>query len=112
MIGRITESSVTIGDVTLTRKGVNLDISLKDIRLKGNMEGIVGKSRVVINVMKGIYFKEISVSDFEIVAKQTAKRERPFTYPAERIDIRNGIVTVSGQKISHQRHKGGKCERW
>jgi hypothetical protein len=98
-IGRITESSVTIGDARLTRNGLNLDISLSDIRLKGKIEGTVGKCRVVINVLKGIYFREISVSEFEIVAKPIVKKGRSFTYPAERIDIRNGIVTISGQKI-------------
>ena len=67
--------------------------------LKGKIEGIVKNCHVVINVAKGIYFKEIAVSDFEIVAKPVVKKGRSFTYPAERIDIRNGIVTVSGQKI-------------
>jgi len=99
VIGGITESSVTVGDVTLTRKGANLDISLQDIRLRGKIEGIVRKCRVVMNVAKGIYFKEISVSDFEIVAKPVMKAGRSFTYPAERIDIKNGIITLSGQKI-------------
>ena len=99
VIGKITESSVSIGDAKLTRNGLNLDISLKDIRLKGKIEGIVKNCHVVLNVAKGIYFKEISVSDFEIVAKPVVKKGRSFTYPAERIDIRNGIVTISGQKI-------------
>ena len=99
VISRITESSVTIGDAKLTRNGLNLDISFKDIRLMGDIEGIVRKCHVVMNVAKGIYFKEISVSDFDIVAKPIVKKGRSFTYPAERIDIRNGIVTVSKQKI-------------
>jgi hypothetical protein len=99
VIGGITESSVTIGDVTLTRKGATLDISLKDIRLKGRIEGIVKNCHVVINAARGIYFKEIAISDFEIVAKPIIKKGRSFTYPAERIDIGNGTVTVSGQKI-------------
>jgi hypothetical protein len=99
VISKITESSVTIGDAKLTRNGLNLDISFKDIKFKGNIEGIVRKCHVVMNVAKGIYFKEISVSDFEINAKPIMKKGRSFTYPAERIDIRNGIFTVSGQKI-------------
>jgi hypothetical protein len=99
VIGEITESSVGIGDAKLTRNGLNLDISLKDISLKGKIEGIVKNCHVVLNAAEGIYFKEISVSDFEIVAKPVAKKGRSFTYPAERIDIRNGIVTISGQKI-------------
>jgi hypothetical protein len=99
VIGKITESSVSIGAAELTRNDLNLDISLKDISLKGKIEGIVKNCHVVINVAKGIYFKEISVSDFEINAKPVIRQGRSFTYPAERIDIRNGVVTVSGQKI-------------
>ena len=100
VIGAATESAVTVGDVTLTRLGANLDVSLQDIRFKGNIEGIVKKCHVAINVAKGIYFKEISVSDFEIVAKPVITKGRFFTYPAERIAIKNGVVTVSGQKIT------------
>jgi hypothetical protein len=59
----------------------------------------VKNCHVVLNAARGIYFKEIAISDFEIVAKPVLKKGRSFTYPAERIDIRNGIVTVSGQKI-------------
>jgi len=36
---------------------------------------------------------------FDIAAKPIVKKGRSFTYPAERIDIKNGIVTVSGQKF-------------
>ena len=43
VIGGATESAVTVGDVTLTRLGADLDVSLQDIRFKGNIEGIVKK---------------------------------------------------------------------
>ena len=99
VIGKITESSVSIGDAKLTRNGLNLDISFKDIRLKGKIEGIVKNCHVVLNAARGIYFKEIAISDFDIIAKPIVKKGRSFTYPAERIDIRNGIVIVSKQKI-------------
>jgi hypothetical protein len=99
VIGGITESSATVGDVALARKGASLDVNLKDIRLKGQIEGRVGNCRVVINMAKGIYFREITLSDFEIAVKPIAQTGRPFKYPAERIDIKNGIVTMSGQKV-------------
>ncbi len=76
VIGKITESSVSIGDAKLTRNGLNLDIGLKDISLKGKIEGIVKNCHVVLNMTKGIYFKEISVSDFEIAAKPVVKKGR------------------------------------
>ncbi len=100
VIGRITDSSVTIGDAGLARNGAYLDIHYKDIRLKGKIEGIVRNFHVVINAAKGIYFKEISVSDFEITVKPVAKSGRFFEFPVELIDVKNGIITVSGEKIT------------
>ncbi len=68
-------------------------------RLKGKIEGIVRNCHVVINAAKGIYFKEISISDFEIAVKPVTKSGRFFKFPAELIDVKNGIVTIAGEKI-------------
>ena len=100
VIAGMTESSVTISDVILTREGANLALSLHDIRLKGKIEGTIKTCRVVINAARGIYFREISVSDFELKAKPPGQTGRVFRYPAQHIEVRNGIVTVSGQKVT------------
>jgi hypothetical protein len=99
VIGRATGSTVTISDARLTRDGANLDVRFKDIRLKGNVEGVIHRASFVINAARGLYFKNISISDFDVGVTPVERKGRVFTFPAELIEIKNGIVTVNNQKI-------------
>ncbi len=99
VIGRATDSKATISGVKLIRQGTSLDIRIKGIRLKGNIEGMIKRCDLVIDVAKGIYFKNIFISDFETAIAPVERKGRPFTFPAELIEINNGVITVSGQKV-------------
>jgi hypothetical protein len=99
VISAATESRVTLGDVKLTRKGLSFAVELSDVSFKGNIEGTIKKSRVALNLMRGIYFREIQISDFDIVVKPKRAKKHLFKYPVEHADIKNGAVAVSGLKF-------------
>jgi len=99
VIGMVTHGTVTISDARLTREGANLDIRFKDIEFKGNVEGVIHRASLVINAARGLYFKNISISDFNVGVTPVGRKGRFFTFPAELIEIKNGIVTANNQKI-------------
>jgi hypothetical protein len=99
IIGRITGGTVAVSDITLLRQGSELRVDFKDIRLRGNIQGIIRTCSFTINLRKGLYFKHISVSDFDILIPSLEKGDRFFTHPVELLEIKRGAVTVSGQKI-------------
>ena len=99
VISAATESPVTVGDVKLIRKGLNFAAELSDITFKGDIEGTIKKSQFVLNLTKGIYFREIRISDFDIIVKPKGAKGHPFKYPVELVNIKNGLVTASGLKF-------------
>ncbi len=99
VLGKITASTVTISDITLLRQGPDLRVDFRDIRLKGNIEGLIKTCSFAVNLRKGLYFKHIVLSDFDIRIIPTEKEGRFFTHPVELLEIKRGVVTISGQKI-------------
>jgi hypothetical protein len=99
VIGAATESHVTIEDARFVRKGLSLSVELRDISLKGNIEGTIKKSKFALNLMRGIYFREIQIFDFDIIIKPKKVTGHFFEYPVEYAHIENGVVTVSDLKF-------------
>jgi len=99
VIGAVTESRVIVGEAKLVRKGLDLAVELRDLSFKGNIEGTVKKSQFALNLIKGIYFREIQISDFDIIVKPKGTKGHPFKYPVEHVNIKNGVVTVSGLRF-------------
>ncbi len=81
------------------RQGTDLRVDFKDIRLKGNIEGTIKTCNFAVNLRKGLYFKHIAISDFDILISYPEKGDRFFTYPVELLEIKRGVVTMSGQKF-------------
>lgn len=49
--------------------------------------------------MRGIYFREIQIFDFDIIIKPKKATGHFFEYPVEYAHIKNGVVTVFDLKF-------------
>ncbi|HVN94972.1 MAG TPA: AsmA-like C-terminal region-containing protein [Syntrophorhabdaceae bacterium] len=99
VISRATNTRATVARVELVREGTSLDIRMGEIRLDGDVTGVVKRCDLVINVAKGIYFENIRVADFDAIVNPIERQERLFTFPAELIEMKNGALTVSGHSV-------------
>ena len=79
-------------------KALNIDI--KGVNLKGDVEGSIETIHVSAGLKKGLYLNSLIISDFHISIK--SKREgktRFFTIPAELILIKNGVLGYESKRF-------------
>jgi hypothetical protein len=99
VLGKIIKSQVNISDSHLVYKEGAFAVDFNDIRLKGNIEGQVKKCQLAIGIKKGLYLKDVIISDFNLTISPAKGKTRFFPVPENLLEIKRGIVTYNKQKL-------------
>jgi hypothetical protein len=94
-----TGGKVQISKIEFGYKDGVIAIELGDIGMKGNIEGNIKRWRLAIKLTKGLYFKDVVMSDFDLTVSDEKGKARYFPFPAELLEVKNGAVTYNKQKF-------------
>ncbi|OPY81302.1 MAG: putative assembly protein [Syntrophorhabdus sp. PtaU1.Bin058] len=77
-----------------------IDLHFKNITIKGAMEGNIKDWKISMDATKGIYFKSVAISGFDITVPKMKEGKGFMPFPAELFEVRNGTVTYNGLRFS------------
>lgn len=99
-LGRVLNSTVSVAETELGYRNGTIDLYFKNIVIKGAVEGNIKDWKISVDATKGIYFKSVAISGFDIKIPRMKEGKGFMPFPAELFEVRNGTVTYNGLKFS------------
>ena len=99
-LGRVLNSTVHVGEAGLGYRNGIIDLHFQNIYIKGAMEGNIKDWKIAVDATKGIYFKSVAISGFDITIPRMKEGKGFMPFPAELFEIKNGTVTYNGERFS------------
>lgn len=100
VLGRVLNSTVRVAEAGLGyQKGI-INLYLQNIHIKGSVEGSIKDWKISVDATKGIYFKSVAISDFDVTISRLKEGKGFLPFPAELLEVKNGTVTYNKQKFS------------
>jgi hypothetical protein len=98
LLGKAIGGSVQIGRLEPGYSNGTISIVIHDLTMKGAVEGTIKNARLQLNPWKGLYIKAVSISDFDLIVKDSGGKVNLIPVPVELAELRQGSLTYSGQK--------------
>jgi hypothetical protein len=98
LLGKAIGGSVQIGRLEPGYSNGIVTIDIHDLTMKGAAEGTIKNARLQINPWKGIYIKAVSITDFDLIVKDSGGKVSLIPVPVELAELRQGSLTYRGQK--------------
>ncbi len=99
-LGRVLNSTVHVAEAKLGyQKGI-ISLHLQNIAIKGSIEGSVKDWKISMDATQGVYFKSVAISDFDVTVSSLKERKGFSPFPAELIEIKNGMVAYNKKRFS------------
>lgn len=98
ILGKSVHGKVSISEAYLTRDGICLGLHMKGVALRGDYEGTVGDVAFTLDFLRGISLKRIAVKNFDITIVRMKSKPRPFRFPLEYLEIRDGVIRLPARK--------------
>ncbi len=112
-LGKAIGGSVQIGRLEPGYSNGIVTIEIHDLTMKGAAEGTIKNVRLQLNPWKGLYIKAVSISDFDIIVKDSGGKVSLIPVPVELAELRRGNLTYRGQKYMVRELKVKKFQhRW
>jgi len=96
VISKITGQNIRISHIGYSYEQGVLSVLLTDIRLSGDVKGTIESWNTAIETKKGLYLKDIIVSNFTLDMVGVKKKTPSFPIPQRLLLIQNGTITYSG----------------
>ncbi|MDW8002193.1 MAG: AsmA-like C-terminal domain-containing protein [Deltaproteobacteria bacterium] len=90
---KVTSINLEPSNVNLRFRPWELLVEIDGAKLTGPIDGYIGKSKLLIDLEKGIWLKNISLSDFEISVKPNGKAKTSFP-PIENLEAFQGSFKI------------------
>ena len=100
MIGKAMGGSVEASHSTVGFKNGLLTFTLVGVKVKGTVEGRIGKCELDLVPSRGIYIKRFAASDFDIKIQKGRGRLTLVPVPVELAEIGKGILDYGGRKYT------------
>ncbi len=97
-LGKAIGGSVQIGRLEPSYGSGMLTIQIHDLTMRGAAEGSIKDMRLQLDLWKGLYVKSVSVSDFNLIIKDSGGKVSLIPVPVELAELRQGSLTYRGQK--------------
>ena len=97
-LGKAIGGSVQIGSLEPGYSNGTVTIEIHDLTLKGAAEGTIKNARLQFNPWKGLYIKAVTISDFDLIVKDSGGKVSLIPVPVELAELRRGNLTYRGQK--------------
>jgi len=99
-LGRVLNSTVRVAEAGLGYRNGIINLHFQNIHIKGAMEGNIRDWKISVDATKGIYFKSVTISDFDVTISRLKAGKGFLPFPAELLEVKNGTVTYNKQKFS------------
>jgi len=98
LLGKAIGGSVQIGQLQpgYDRGMVILDI--RDVSMKGRVEGTIKNAQLQINPWKPFYIKSITISDFYVLIRDSGGMVNLIPVPVESAGVKRGTLIYRGQR--------------
>jgi hypothetical protein len=92
--------SINAGTTTIDYKNGAVIIVLKDLRLKGSVDGKIDDFEVRLLPRKGLYIQSLTASGFDLTVRKQQGKALFYPVAVEEAVIRNGVLLYDGQKYT------------
>ncbi len=99
-LGRVLNGSAHVAEARLGYEKGIISLYLKNIHIKGSIEGSIRDWKISMDVTQGVYFKSVAISDFDVTIVGLKEGKGFLPFPAELLELRNGKVTHEKDKFS------------
>jgi hypothetical protein len=100
MIGRAIGGSVEASRSTVAFRNGLLVFAFEDVKIRGKAEGRIGRCSIELLPSRGIYIKQLSISDFDIKVQKDGGRLAFYPVPVESAEIKKGFFDYGGRKYT------------
>jgi len=100
VLGKVINGRVNISDSHIVYKEGIFVVDFNGISVKGKIEGQAKNCQLIIGIKKGLYFKDLIISDFGLTIPASKGKSHFFPLPEGLFEIKRGIVTYNKQRFN------------